>query len=248
MIRNFLRILAFSCAAMASAEEDSSARMIDLGKMDVSCIPGYKSLDLTAVAEEYSPFNGAIELCPFFSYLHNTFHLDTAIETGTGTGETTAFLGFLFDKVHTTDIDIPTFQNALSALQPHSNIVVHYGDSPDILRQLLPQKTNHRILFYLDAHSDSLSKWPLLEELEIISKTHQDHCILVINDIKVPGRTDIPYYTAGGHECSYSYLKPQLEKIFSGYVCYYLIPKSVEARAKLVVIPRKGAFSRGWAQ
>jgi len=247
VIKKFLHILVLSYATVIFSEEEPMARVIDLGKMDVSCIPGYKALDLSILAEEYSPFNGAIELCTYFHYLQDTFRLDTAIETGTSEGKTSAFLAFLFDKVHTTDIDVSSFQNALIALRPYSNIEVHYGDSPFILRQILPSKKNNRLLFYLDAHSSN-NKWPLLEELEVIAQTHRDNCIIVINDFKIPGRNDIPYYAVGKKECSYEYIKSQLNKVFSSYVYYYVIPKSVNAGAKFVAIPKKRDFSSGWAQ
>ena len=246
VMKKILCVLALGYSIFSFSDEAPSARVIDFGKMDVSCIPGYQSLDLEILADEYYPFNGAMELCLYFNYLQETFNLDTAVETGSSDGKTSAFLGFLFNRVHTMDIDIPSFQNAINTLRPYPNVKVHYGDSPDILREILPTKKDNRILFYLDAHSSK--HWPLLQELDIISRTHKDNCIIVINDFKIPERKDIPYYTFANQDCSYDYIKDHLNKIFSSYVIYYVIPKSADTGAKFVAIPRKREFSAGWSQ
>jgi|SRR5579872_5014525 len=239
MIKKLLCILAISGSTFAFAEGPSTARVIDFGKMDVAGIPGYNSLDLEALAQEYTPFNGAIELGTYFNYLKNTFHIDTAIETGTWQGATTAFLGYLFKEVRTMEINVEAFQNALVNLRPYSNIVVHYGNSPDILRQILPSFKGKRVLFYLDAHW--FDYWPLPDELQLISKTHRDNCIIVIDDFKVPGRIDIPYDSCAQGEYSYECIKSHLDKVYSNYYYYYIIPKSVNARAKFVAIPKNWA-------
>jgi hypothetical protein len=233
---------------VAFTDELPAARVIDLGKMGVTCIPGFASLDLSILAEEYHPFNGAIELCPYFNYLKSAFHLDTVVETGTGIGETTSFFAFLFDTVHSMEVDVGAFQKACHNLRSEPNATVYYGDSPDILRQILPSIKEERVLYYLDSYSATSSRWPLLEELELISSTHKDNCIVVINEIKVPGRNDIPYRTFNGHECSFDYFKKALDKIFSSYIIYYVIPKSVNAGAKFVAVPQKRQFSGGWKQ
>jgi len=91
----------------------------------------------------------------------------------------------------------------------------------------------------LDAHWEQ--HWPLLDELRQIARTHKDNCIIVIDDFKVSGRSDIPYdfYAIdGGHlECSLPYIKKDLDQVFSKYTIHYVIPKNLEMRAKLLVIP-----------
>ncbi len=39
-------------------------------------------------------------------------------------------------------------------------------------------------------------------------------------------------------ECSYEYIKGEIEKLFDGYSMHYLIPSNVNSRAKLLIIPR----------
>ena len=113
---------------------------------------------------------------------------------------------------------------------------VHLGNSSQILSQILPDLSSSRILFYLDAHW--LSYWPLIDELEAISNTHRDDCIIVIDDVKVPERPEIPYDVYHEtEECSYEYVKDALLKVYSSHVHFYAIPKSPTSRAKLVVLP-----------
>ncbi len=183
------------------------------------------------------PFNSAPELALFFSYLKQVYPIDTVIETGTWRGRTTAFFSLLFAHIHTIDVSPDIYQKAKASLKPYSNITCHLGSSEKILSELLPSLKEKPILFYLDAHWRQF--WPLLQELKEISKTHKDHCIIVIDDFKVPGRADIPYDAYGDHACSYEYIKNGLSEIFSDYTVHYLIPKSTYCRAKFVAIPKQ---------
>jgi len=191
---------------------------------------------LEKMAHSLQPFNKAPELAPFFGYLKSAYLIDTVIETGTWRGKTTAFFSFLFDQVHTIEISADVYRNAKKILKPYSNITCHLGSSEKVLSQLLPSLKGRPLLFYLDAHWRQF--WPLLQELNEISKTHRDNCIIVIDDFKVPERTDIPFDAYGNNECSYEYIKSGLSEIFSEYTFHYLIPKSVQCRAKFVAIPK----------
>jgi hypothetical protein len=114
---------------------------------------------------------------------------------------------------------------------------MHLGDSVSILHSLLPKLIGKPVLFYLDAHGNGA--WPLLGEIAEIGKTHKDNCIIVIDDFKVPGRDDIPYDYYKGNECSYEYIKNQLDEVFTEYAFTYLIPKRLSSRAKFVALPKK---------
>jgi hypothetical protein len=91
------------------------------------------------------------------------------------------------------------------------------------------------ILIYLDAHWEE--EWPILDELSIISKTHYNNCVIIIDDIKVPFKNDIPYDTYNNVELTYEYIKNKLSNIYSNYKYTYIVPKDVRSRAKLVVMP-----------
>ena len=96
----------------------------------------------------------------------------------------------------------------------------------------------------MDAHG--FDYWPLLDEIDEIGKTHKDNCIIVIDDVMVPGRDDIgcdwyPKYPGSSEylSCSHEYAKDKLAGAFTEYHDMYVVPHNPEMRAKLVVIPKK---------
>lgn len=196
---------------------------------------GYKNNDMDCWQYGGYAFNCAPEITPFFALLKRNYGIDTIVETGTFHGGTTILFSLLFDKVHTIEFESNNYASAKKNLEPYANVTCHFGSSEVVLQQILPTLKNQRILFYLDAHWESF--WPMLDELEEISKTHQDNCVIVIDDFKVPGRPDIPYDYYYPHECSIEYVQNKLNKIFSSYTTHYLIPKSKNCRAKFIAIP-----------
>lgn len=234
----FLACLTVSLHALP--QQLQKDHIIDLAQINESIIPDYDNLDWEQISYECQPFNGAIEFGPYFSYLKDMFKLNKAVETGTWRGETTICLSTIFDKVHTVELNTEVFNSTLENLSYYPNIEAHFGNSPDILRQILPLLKKDRVLFYLDAHWNE--DWPLLEELALIGSTHRDNCVIVIDDFQVPGRPDIPYdaYDAT-RACSFPCIRSQLSKVFSKYSYYFVIPKSLNARAKFVAFPKKWA-------
>lgn len=182
-------------------------------------------------------FNIAPELGGFFCFLKQKYSINTVVETGTYKGSTTLFFANNFDDVHTIDILKPFYEAAKSNFSEFPNVTCYLGSSDEVLKKILPSLKNKPIIFYLDAHWES--HWPLLEELEAISKTHKDNCIIVIDDFKVPGREDIAYDRWCEKECSYEYIKDQLAKVYTEYDYHFLIPKSIDAKAKFVAIPKQ---------
>ena len=187
------------------------------------------------VASGLLAFNRAPELRPFFEMLKQYYPITIVVETGTYQGRTTAFFAQAFEEVHTIEISPDFIAQAKEQLSSFCNIQFHLGSSNQVLAQILPTLKDRFILFYLDAHWRHY--WPLLDELEEIYKTHRQHCIIVIDDIKVPGRPDIPYDAYQDHECSFDYVKSKVEKIFNNYSVHYLIPSALHKRAKLVILP-----------
>lgn len=181
----------------------------------------------------YYAFNFAPEVSPLFDLLKRQYHLDVAVETGTYEGNTTVFFSYLFDEVHTIEIREDLFAKSKQHLRECLNVQCHLGASPKILSDILPSLKTKRLLFYLDAHGWGES--PIFQELEEIAKTHRDNCILVIDDIEVPNRSDIAY-DAG---LSIDNLRLHLANTFDQYTIHYLIPKLVRNRAKLIVIPKQ---------
>jgi hypothetical protein len=161
--------------------------------------------------------------------------LDAAVETGAFRGSTTIVFSSLFDHVYTIEIQEDTHRDVKERLKPFQNVECLCGSSDKVLKDTLPKLKGQRVLFYLDAHWNE--HWPLLEELNEISQTHKDNCIIVIDDFKVPGRSDIPYDAYGPAECSIDYVRDHLNKVYTSYTAYYLVPYQTTSRAKLVCVP-----------
>lgn len=184
----------------------------------------------------YAALNYAPEIAVVFSVLKRDYTIDTVVETGTHRGASTRLFAILFDQVHTIEIFENSYKISKKFLKNCSNVECHLGSSEIVLQKLLPSLKEKTVLFYLDAHW--YDNWPLLNELEEISKTHRDNCIVMIDDFKVPGRSDILYDHYQQHECSYEYVKSQLDKVFSDCHTYFLIPKALSSRAKFIAIPK----------
>ena len=154
-------------------------------------------------SEAYA-FNTAPEIGAFIEHLVREFSIDTVVETGTFRGFSTAFFSTIGKEVHTIEVVEEIYQETKASLQDCSNITFHLGSSDIVMKELLPKLESKPVLFYLDAHW--YDKWPLLQELEEISHTHHDNCVIVIDDFKVPGRKDIPYDKYKKNECSINYI------------------------------------------
>jgi hypothetical protein len=89
------------------------------------------------------------------------------------------------------------------------------------VEKLMKINNNDLLFFYLDAHW--YEYWPILDELEVISKNCQNNAIIVIDDFKVPDRDfgfTIDYNI--GKILDYEYIKEKLEKIYpDGYTYWY---------------------------
>jgi predicted O-methyltransferase YrrM len=181
-------------------------------------------------------FNSAPEYGLFVAACKEEYRLDVVIETGTFEGDTAILLSYLFDTVHTIEVSEVFYEIAKNNLALRKNVVCHMGRSEGVLAKLLPTLKHQRLLFYLDAHWEEY--WPLLDELEEISKTHRDRCVIIIDDFKVPSHSHIGYDSYAGKECSLEYIQSSLDKIFTEYHYCYLIPRDVDSRAKCVIFPK----------
>jgi len=173
--------------------------------------------------------------------LKEKYKLEVALETGTWLGNTTKFLSCIFEEVDSIEIDKNYYNLSTQNLRLFKNARVHFGNSATALLPLLNSKMLGKRLFcYLDAHW--YSDWPLLDEIRQISQTHRDNCVLMIDDIKVPGRPDIQFdsYSQNGIklECSLEYVKKELDELFTEYEIFYIGDKYSLGGHKLVVIPK----------
>lgn len=127
----------------------------------------------------------------------SNFVSDVFFETGTFHGETARIASDLgFKKVITIELQKYLYDLAKDKSKNYKNIDFYIGDSPNIMREILP-KIEGKITFWLDAHIDGGNKnnqtpkirsCPLYEEIEIISNLkRKDHTIL-IDDLRIIGK------------------------------------------------------------
>lgn len=184
----------------------------------------------------YHAFNYSPELAPFFENLAQKAGISVAVETGTEEGRTSVALANLFRQVHTIEFASHKYNATKKNLSQFSNVHCYQGDSVQVLQQLLPKLQSQPVFFYLDAHG--FGSFPLNRELEEISKTHKDNCVVVIDDFQVPGRPEIGYDSYPEGECSFAFIQSSLGKVFNDYECLLVIPKNPAWRAKFVAFPR----------
>jgi predicted O-methyltransferase YrrM len=180
-------------------------------------------------------FNKGPEVALVVAQLKKDYALTDVVETGTYKGNTTALFGYLFDNVYSIEINERFYKSSTEALKEMPNIQVIFGSSEEVLAKLLPTLEGRRILFYLDAHWGKY--WPLLDELEEISKTHKDNCVIIIDDVLVPNEPKIAYDTYQGQALSYEYVQDKIKKIFTNYSVHYIIPKNIRSKGKLLILP-----------
>lgn len=194
-----------------------------------------------------SAFNGDFQAEARIKHIQKTFNCPIGIETGTLRGWTTVAMATMFPKVFTIEAELTNFSISRMLLKPIKNVKMLYGNSGEILDTLLAElsptlASNERIFLYLDAHWNEY--WPLLDELRAIAKHLKHKACIVIDDVQVPGRPDIPFDSYGGHACSYEYVKPVLIEIYGGeqmYVVEYMYPDDesvLKCHAKLLITPK----------
>ena len=179
-------------------------------------------------------FNDEVPLCKTIVKLKEKFNLTMAVETGTYDGRTTRFFESIFDRVDTFECNKEMFDQAILKSNHKHASNYHLGNSGEMLVDVLKDATGERILFYLDAHWGTY--WPLRDEFKQIIQYNKDNCIIMIDDIKVPGHKEIGYDRYGSAECSYEYVKDLVDELFTGYKVYFLITTKFH-RGKLLIIP-----------
>jgi len=124
------------------------------------------------------------------STLKTAFKLGAFVETGTYVGESTEIAKNVFSEVHTIELSVDLFVHACQRFQHSQDIFLHHGDSPLVLKEILPN-ISERILFYLDAHYSgeetalSAVNTPILKELKVIRETKKDQSVILINDMRL---------------------------------------------------------------
>ncbi len=116
-------------------------------------------------------------------YLKKILNLEVFVEGGTYHGGTAKKMSENFSKVLTIEKSDEMFTKAKKNLKDIPNITMLKGDTRDYLQKVL--EGNNNILFWLDAHWSGGETYgqddecPLIEELEIIFNSSNNHVILI---------------------------------------------------------------------
>lgn len=161
----------------------------------------------------------------------------TVIETGTYLGSTTKHFATWGTKVHTIEVNENHFRKAQEALKDFPDVKLWYGNSPEILAQILSRLVTselEKILFFLDAHWESYN--PLLDELTVIANSGVVDPIIAIHDFKVPGHPELEYDSYKGQDYDLHWIEPKLIEIYRGVSNYRVEYNSEATGAKRGVI------------
>ena len=205
------------------------------------------------------PFNDDIVLQEAVCTLIREYHVRFAVETGTYKhGHTAAFLAGLVERVHTVEVNKEYYDASGENLKACPNVVRHLGRSQvklgRIIRELQAAQSLSwtpgtrsdipfqeavqpvtPILYFLDAHWQAEN--PLLQELDIIAE-FDPQPLIMIHDMKVPGRYDLGFDTYGGQDYDYAWVEPSLRKIKGPWVSRYNSVATGAKRGVLFVLPR----------
>jgi predicted O-methyltransferase YrrM len=191
-------------------------------------------------ADEQKAFNQNPHFARKCQQLIHDYVIDAVVETGTYQGATTAWFSHAVPEVHSIEIEEEFYQVARQNLGEHyDNCVLHFGNSPDVLKQLLPQMKDKRILFYLDAHWNNY--WPIKAELQAIAQSHaRGQCVIVIDDFQIPGRSDIPFDSYQKQPLNLTFILTDLKQALPDLHFEYYIPpqKLLHTRGRLIALPK----------
>lgn len=183
---------------------------------------------------ENEPFNGDVFAQEEFANLIKDYKVKTVIETGTYKGITTKYLSSVSANVISIEIGPKRLQQAQTNNKGKNNIQFYLGNSPEILKQILPIK--EKCLFFLDAHWNNYN--PLLDELKVIAE-HKMKPIIAIHDFKVPDNKELGYDSYKGQDYEFAWIEKSLEAIYGkgGYKYYYNQRATGAKRGIIYIVP-----------
>ena len=132
-----------------------------------------------------------------FEYLEKNMPIDYScfVETGTYKGRTILGMEKHFEELHTIELKLEFYEDAKKL---SDKINFHHGDSSKKLNELCP-KLDKDTIFFLDGHwsAGNTAKGdkdcPIYEELECIMKKFKHTCCIIIDDVRLFGRSPYDY-------------------------------------------------------
>lgn len=127
-----------------------------------------------------------------FIYFKNRYLVESGTYLGEGVEEA---LANGFEHIITYEVYAPTFMKAYEKFRNHSNVTVLFKSSIDMFDEI--KNINEPITFWLDGHYSSGNTsyditqfYPLLKELDSISKHHIKNHSICIDDRRLMNKTD----------------------------------------------------------
>lgn len=122
--------------------------------------------------------------------LRRTLPLQIFLETGTFRGDTTSAAAQLFEKVYTIEISSELFTQTGARLASLANVSRRLGNSPDVIRELVPQLANESVLYWLDAHWCGATTGGKDNECPVLLELHEigilnDKSVVLIDDARL---------------------------------------------------------------
>jgi hypothetical protein len=147
--------------------------------------------------------------------LKDKFGLNTIIETGTYTGESTQLLSTMFDKVYSCELFYDRYKQHYTELLKNDKVKLIQGSSADMLPSIFDEIGNDKFILYLDAHEYDSA--PLRDELQIVADYGFKPVIIIHDwDMHIGPLTIEPY----SYTICLEYLKDKMDLIYGedGYI------------------------------
>ncbi|MBX7137621.1 MAG: class I SAM-dependent methyltransferase [Oligoflexia bacterium] len=146
------------------------------------------------------------------------FGIQTVIETGTNVGASTKAFAAMAPEVVSIELHEPYLKQAKVNLRGHDNVTLMQGNSPEVLRRILPA-VKKPVLFFLDAHWDKY--WPIQDELRAIAENGEcPRSVIVIHDFHVPD-TNLRYERYYGRRLDMKLVEEAMRRINPNFGYYY---------------------------
>lgn len=125
-------------------------------------------------------------------FYHDTYGLETFVETGTNDGRSVEFARHIFKEVYSIELHAERYEYCKNKFLGVNNVHLYQGDSEILLPQIVKNLPNERILFWLDAHLGSDDPGPLSSakhkfsghyELEYLLNRKLTHSVILVDDI-----------------------------------------------------------------
>ena len=134
------------------------------------------------------------------------------VETGTYYGDSTAYVAGRWRKikVFTSEINNSFVLISRFRLRNFNNVEIFMLSSEKFVRGLLNQRRLGNLpLFFLDAHG--YSYWPLEDEMDAICSSGLP-AIIIIDDFKVPRRSEFGFDARDQRVCALDLIKPKMTR------------------------------------